>query len=99
MEAEPLERMAGLWLAFDEGLRMHHDFNEEVYASLKGALRECAEAWAMLDSIPRLGANILVDIFPSTEANANLYEGELAGRVTEAAYELHGLVGECVALR
>ncbi|WP_234382598.1 hypothetical protein [Streptomyces sp. XY332] len=43
--------------------------------------------------------NVLVDVFPATEANAGLYEGEVADQVMEAAYELHALVGACVALR
>ncbi|CAM5443882.1 hypothetical protein SALBM217S_07831 [Streptomyces griseoloalbus] len=48
---------------------------------------------------PRLGANVLVDLFPATEANAALYQGEAADRIMRAAYELHALAGDCVALR
>ncbi|MGA5069171.1 hypothetical protein ACPB9E_36370 [Streptomyces exfoliatus] len=98
MTPDPLEQMAEAWAAFDESLRMQQGIDEGIYTSLKEALHACAEVWATLDAIPRLGANILVDVFAATEANANLYEGELADRITAAAYELHELVGECVAL-
>ncbi|WP_260145497.1 hypothetical protein [Streptomyces sp. 2132.2] len=99
MTPDPLEQMIAAWAAFDDSLRMRNGFNEVIYDSLKQSLHACADAWAMLDAIPRVGANILVDIFAATEANADLYEGELTDRVMEAAYELHDLVGECVALR
>ncbi len=71
----------------------------EAYERLRRALRGCVEAWAGFDAIPRVGVNVLVDVFPATEANAGLYEGEVADRVMDAAYELHDLVGACVALR
>lgn len=64
------------------------------------ARRGCAEEWAVYDAVPREGANVLVDVFPATEANAGLYEGEeVAEQVMDAAYELHDLVSACVALR
>ncbi|OEJ36123.1 hypothetical protein BGK67_32035 [Streptomyces subrutilus] len=90
--------MAAAWAAFDESLRMQNGFDEELYVSFKQSLQACTDAWATLDAIPRLGVNILVDVFAATEANADLYEGESADRVMEAAYELHNLIGECVAL-
>lgn len=40
-----------------------------------------------------------MDLFPATEANAALYQGEAADRIMRAAYELHALAGDCVALR
>ncbi|GID98573.1 hypothetical protein ACFQFC_12965 [Amorphoplanes digitatis] len=99
MAADPLETMAGSWTVFDESLRSGEGINEGALKSLKESLRACAEAWAEFDAIPRLGANILVDVFAATEANANLYQGELADKVMSVAYELHDLIGECVALR
>ena len=99
MVTGPIEEMAEAWSAFDDALRMKKGFDEHAYARLKQAIRACADAWAASDLIPRLGVNILVDVFAATEANAGLYTGELADRVTEAAYELQGLIGECVALR
>ncbi len=40
-----------------------------------------------------------MDPFPATGTNAALYEGEAADRIMRAAYELHALAGDCVALR
>ncbi|MEU6213462.1 hypothetical protein ABZ891_26640 [Streptomyces sp. NPDC047023] len=98
MRSDPVDLMAEAWAAFDESLRMGQGIDEELYVSLRQALRSCAEEWVALDLIPRAGANVLVDIFAATEANSSLYEGDVADRVMEVAYELHELVGECVAL-
>ncbi|MER5478868.1 hypothetical protein ABT026_18150 [Streptomyces sp. NPDC002734] len=42
--------------------------------------------------------NVMVDVFAATEANASLYEGEVAAQVMDAAYELQTLIGKCVAI-
>ncbi|MFF8589462.1 hypothetical protein ACWIFK_29240 [Streptomyces althioticus] len=96
---DPVGRMVRAWTTFDESLRNGSGFDEPAYDALTAALRACAAEWAELDAIPRLGANVLVDLFPSTEANAALYSGEAADRVIRAAYDLHALAGQCVALR
>ncbi|WP_210634130.1 hypothetical protein [Streptomyces sp. GESEQ-13] len=96
---DPVSRMAQAWARFDESLRSGNGFDDTAYDALTAALRACAAEWAELDAIPRLGANVLVDLFPSTEANAALYRGEAADRVMRAAYELHTLAGHCVTLR
>ncbi|MGV9872012.1 hypothetical protein ACWDUG_04525 [Streptomyces cellulosae] len=96
---DPVSRMAQAWARFDESLRSGNGFDDTAYDALTAALRACAAEWAELDAIPRLGANVLVDLFPSTEANAALYRGGAADRVMRAAYELHALAGHCVALR
>ena len=49
--------------------------------------------------MPRLGANILVDIFPGTEASADLYTGEERTRIQEVSFYLQDLVRECVGVR
>lgn len=86
------------WLEFDEALRMRQGFNEELLARLKEALQGCAVSWESMDALPRAGVNVLVDIFPATESNADLYDEDVSGRIMEAAFELQELVGECVAL-
>ncbi|WP_369776477.1 hypothetical protein [Streptomyces sp. R33] len=88
----PLGELVGAWLSFDEGLRSGSGFDVEAYERLRRVLRGCAVAWAGCDAVPREGVNVLVDVFPATEANARLYEGEVADQVMEAAYELHALV-------
>ncbi|WP_236060775.1 hypothetical protein [Actinacidiphila acididurans] len=98
MTDEASSALANAWQEFDTPLRMRKGFDENAYLTLKTALQACAESWVSLDAIPRLGANILVDIFPATEGNVGLYTGEAADRVMEAAYELQELVGECVGL-
>ncbi|MFH9175483.1 hypothetical protein [Streptomyces albogriseolus] len=95
---DPVSRLVQAWSAFDESLRSGSGFDEPAYDALTAALRGCATAWARLDAVPRLGANVLVDIFPATEANAALYAGEAADRIVRAAYELHALAGRCVEL-
>lgn len=90
--------LADAWQRFDTPLRMRKGFDEDAYTALTSALQACADAWASQDAIPKLGANILVDIFSATEGNIALYEDDAAQRVTEAAFELQDLVGQCVAL-
>lgn len=96
---DPVGRMVRAWTTFDESLRNGSGFDEPAYDALTAALRACAAEWAELDAVPRLGANVLLDIFPATAANAALYGGVDADRVMRAAYELHALAGHCVALR
>ncbi|WP_043265911.1 hypothetical protein [Streptomyces sp. CT34] len=90
--------LASSWERFDVSLRMRRGFDEMAFNQLKTALAQCAESWASSDTIPRLAANILVDIFPATEGNSPLYSGPEAEKITEAAYELQELVTECVAV-
>jgi hypothetical protein len=98
MADETSTTLAAAWQEFDLPLRMRKGFDESAFVALKTALETCAESWSAHDAIPRLGANILVDIFPATEGNAALYPEETADRINQAAYELHELIGECVAL-
>jgi hypothetical protein len=93
-----IDQLIQAWLEFDEALRMRQGFNEERLARLKEALRGCAASWESLDALPRAGVNILVDIFPATESNADLYDKDVSDRIMQAAFELQELVGECVAL-
>ncbi|MBJ6630150.1 hypothetical protein [Streptomyces sp. I4(2020)] len=95
---DPVSSLVQAWATFDESLRSGGGFDEPAYDGLTAALRGCATAWAQRDAIPRLGANVLVDIFPATEANAALYRGEAADRMMRAAYDLHALAGRCVEL-
>ena len=93
-----IDQLIQTWLAFDKTLRMRRGLKEELLARLKEALRECAASWESLDALPRAGMNILVDIFPATESNADLYDRDVSDRIMQAAFELQELVGECVAM-
>jgi hypothetical protein len=86
------------WEQFDLGLRLREGLSEGAYDRLRIALQACADAWRDLPAIPRLGANVLVDMFPSTEANTDLYEGDIRDRILEIAFEIQDLVRECVAV-
>ena len=96
--SESIDRLAQAWEAFDLQLREGSGLDASLLESLKASLRGFAESWSSSDSIPRFAANILVDIFIATESNAGLYSGTEAEGVMQAAFELHELVGDCVAL-
>ena len=96
--SESIDRLAQAWQAFDIPVREGAGIDERLLENLKTALQAFAESWASSDSIPRMAANILVDIYPATESNASLYDETESEKITQAAYELHELVGECVAL-
>jgi hypothetical protein len=97
-EGGSLGELVDAWLSFDGRLRSGSGFDVAAYERPRRALRGCAEEWAVHDAVPQEGANVLVDVFPATEANAGVYEGEVAEQVMDAAYELHDLVSACVAL-
>jgi hypothetical protein len=96
--AHELRSLADSWKEFDLSLRMNRGLDQHALASLKISLVACATSWADLDAIPRLGANILVDIFPATESNSYLYAGEDGKRIMAIAYELQELVWKCVEI-
>ena len=99
MEPSEIDLLLDAWKRFDVGLTMGEGYKSEDDAQLRQALGRCADAWKELDAIPRIGANILVDIFPATEANAERYQGPDRQSLIEAAYHLQALVQECVRLR
>lgn len=86
------------WEQFDLGLHLREGLSENAYARLCDALLTCSAAWRDLPAIPRLGVNILVDMFPATEANADLYDGDLRKRIQEIAFEIQDLIRQCVAV-
>jgi len=96
--SQELQFLADSWKEFDLSLRMNRGLDESALESLKSALGACASAWANLDAIPRLGVNILVDIFPATESNSNSYAGEVGERIMAVAFELQELVSDCVQI-
>ncbi|WP_285751535.1 hypothetical protein [Lentzea sp. NBRC 105346] len=93
-----LSDLAQTWERFVLGLRRRDGLDADALNALKEALGACAAAWAGRDSIPRLGANILVDIVPATDSNSHLYEGEVQQQIIEVMYELQDLVWDCVAI-
>jgi hypothetical protein len=94
-----LAELLDAWGDFIVGLRMRDGFSARGYERLRAALQACASSWEGRDSIPRLGANILVDIFPATEASADLYTGEEQARIRKISFYLQDLVQECVGVR
>jgi hypothetical protein len=94
-EAERLEQASGDFLV---ALRSNDGFLRPLYDRLADALRECAAAWRGQDRIPRLGANVLVDIVPATQAAADAYPEPVRQQIYDASFELADLVAECVAL-
>lgn len=93
-----LRALAKSWEKFDLSLRMDRGLDREALVFLKRSLEECAEAWAGSEWIPRLGANILVDIVPATESNSYRYEGDIKEQILEVIYELQELVWNCVQI-
>ena len=94
-----LAELLAAWEDFIVALRMRDGVSARAYERLRNALQACARSWEGRDSVPRLGANILVDIFPATEASADLYTGEERTRIQEVSFYLQDLVRECVGVR
>ena len=94
-----LAELLAAWGDFIVALRMRDGLSARAYERLRNALQACARSWEGRDSVPRLGANILVDIFLATEASADLYTGEEQTKIREVAFYLQDLVRECVGVR
>lgn len=48
--------------------------------------------------MPKLAANVLVDLYPAVEASSYLYGDDYAPRVRTVAEEIGDLVNSCVAV-
>ncbi|GAA3360908.1 hypothetical protein [Saccharopolyspora gregorii] len=94
---ETASRFVRTWLEFSTALRMNEGFDEEKYRIVLESLEALAREWAELEQLPKATVSVLVDVFPTTESNAHLYDGALKERIAEAAYELHEHVQLCVA--
>jgi hypothetical protein len=93
-----ISELLSAWGQFDLGLHLREGMSESAYDRLRTALPACANAWRDLPAIPRLEASVLVDMFPATEAKAELYDGEVRNRILAISFEIQGMVRECVAI-
>jgi hypothetical protein len=78
-------------------LRMGQGMDEIALGDLRDALRRCADMWHEQDLVPKLAANLLVDLYPAVEASSYLYGDDYAPRVRAVAEEIGDLVRSCVA--
>lgn len=90
-------RLADAWGDYIVALRSNEGFQEDLYDRLAGALRECAAEWQDADSIPKLAANVLVDIVSVSQSAAGAYDEPVRKRIMDASFELYDLVNDCVA--
>jgi len=90
-------RLAAAWGDFIVALRSNEGFQDDLYTALVRVLRDCAPGWWQVHAIPKLGANILVEIVPATQAAAEAYAEPVRTRVLDASFELYDLVIECFA--
>lgn len=77
---------------------MREGFDEGKYEELVDALENCAIAWRDMDQIPRRAVNVLVDIAPTMESVAGLYDEHVGQEISDAGYNLQELVWKCVAV-
>jgi hypothetical protein len=82
---------------FSVPLRMHDGLDEAAFEKYTAVLRDCAAAWRGRAAIPRSAVNVLVDIFPTTDAVAYSYDEDQRPRIKNAAHTLWQLARESVA--
>jgi hypothetical protein len=82
---------------FTVPLRMGQGIDDIAYESLRDALRMCAIAWRTEDLVPKVAANVLVDLYPAVEASSYIYGDDYGPRVRAIAEEIGDLVRSCVA--
>jgi hypothetical protein len=78
-------------------LRMMRGFETEEFRKLCTALQACATEWEQAELIPKLGANVLVDLYPSMLAASYLYPDNMGEMIREQAEHLADLVRACVS--
>lgn len=82
---------------FSVPLRMREGLDEGAFKKYVTVLQDCAAAWRGRATIPRSAANVLVDIFPTTDAVAYSYDEDQQARIKDAARTLWGLARDSVA--
>jgi hypothetical protein len=95
---DELRELLDAWKGFSLGFWMREGVSEPAFERLRRALLLCAESWRGEALVPRLGMNVLVDMFPAAEASADQYEAPTRQRLLDIAYELQDLVRGCVAI-
>lgn len=93
-----VDALVSAWESFSVPLRMRDGFDAGALDGVLSALNACAEAWRDSETIPRLGANVLVDMVPTMQALAGSYDEPTASRIIEASYAVQELVWKCVAV-
>lgn len=83
---------------FTVPLRMGQGMDDIALGRLRDALRQCEDAWRDRDTVPKVGANVLVDLYLAVDASSYLYEDDYQALVRDAAIEISDLVRACVAL-
>lgn len=81
-------------------LRQGEGFDKRRFDRLCKVLRACAKEWSQADAIPKVAANVLVDLFPAIESCSYLpfYRDGEAQRIRDAAQKIGELVRECVTV-
>ncbi len=88
--------LAEAWEAFSTPLRDGSGVDDARYSGLCDALRVCAREWANGDVVPKLAANIFIDLFSATESCASLYDDNTGAKIREVADVIADLARQCV---
>ncbi len=78
-------------------LRTGDGLDASALDHLKDVLRQCSTAWPSRNEIPKLAANVLVDLAAGVDACADLYGDGYAPLVRCASVEIADLVRAAVA--
>ena len=84
METDLVSRLEEAAHRFVIPLRMNEGFDEQALLQLKEEIDSCGTAWRKATHVPKRAALILAELFPSIEACAWLYEGDMRQRIQEA---------------
>ncbi len=76
-----------------------HSVDDRHYSALLRTLEECARAWRLNDSIPRMAVNALIDLQPVVLGEAVHLVGGMQRVMLDLAMELGDAVRAIVAIR
>jgi hypothetical protein len=93
-----LRALLKTWGDFSLSLRYREPFDETMFNDFRDALQACAIRWEGERMIPRLLANVLVDVYMAVDACASGYRDDEAEQIRDAAIGLQDLVHQCVGI-
>lgn len=84
--------------AFLMPLRSGEGYRDDLFHDLCEAIRSCGRLWQDSDSIPKLAANLFVDLASGIEASSYAYsDSQEAETIQKASYIIGDLVRETIS--
>jgi len=92
---EAARQLDRCWVDFIVQLRNGSGFDETAFKALCQSLDDCTRSWEKSAFVPKLAARVFIDLYPSIEVCAYMYEGDDADKIRNAAEVVTDLARRC----